>query len=168
VFVNSWRVTKYDPRLRDAEGRYTRDEWTSYAQVGRVFGGKRLTLSAYEAVEVAYVSAVSDFAVASGVRSLRATGVECASKRAPKGLPFRVVAGADSKPFGVESLGAVARACLREEFWCRVVGVNEPFFAHFGWDYYLYLGSSLPCKEAIERARQRGLFVEAFASPYIE
>jgi len=35
-----YRVTKYDPRKRDIQGRYLAEDWTSYSQVGRVIAGR--------------------------------------------------------------------------------------------------------------------------------
>jgi hypothetical protein len=42
-----YRVTKYDPENRDAEGNYLIDEWTSFSDVGRTFSGKELTEQEY-------------------------------------------------------------------------------------------------------------------------
>jgi|SRR5687767_8429806 len=34
--MNEYRITKYDPRLRDSSGAYSLpEEWTSYSDVGR-------------------------------------------------------------------------------------------------------------------------------------
>jgi len=35
-------VTKYNPRFRKSSGAYTRDEWTSFADIGHSFGGVEL------------------------------------------------------------------------------------------------------------------------------
>ena len=56
-----YRVTKYNPALRDARGAYIADEWTSVKDIGRAFGGVVLTDSEYRRVEEAYVSSVFAF-----------------------------------------------------------------------------------------------------------
>jgi hypothetical protein len=55
---------------------------------------------------------------------------------------------------------------LREEFWCRLE--TEDRFLHFGYDYYMYVGVKTTCSASITFAREVGLFVEQFDSPYLE
>jgi hypothetical protein len=47
----SWRVTKYKPDFRDERGAYLRDEWTSLSEVGKSFGGVKLTFEEYRKIE---------------------------------------------------------------------------------------------------------------------
>jgi hypothetical protein len=61
-------------------------------------------------------------------------------------------------------VGDVIPQVLREEFWCRLEGVEG--FIHIGWDYYMYVGVPIPCPAAQMRAAALGLYVEEFASPY--
>ena len=44
---NHYRVTKYDPVLRDASGAYTGDDWIMFEQIGQTFDGVPLTLATY-------------------------------------------------------------------------------------------------------------------------
>ncbi len=50
-----WRVTKYDPKNRDHNGWYVKDEWTDYSDIGKSFEGKRLTFWEYFNVESKYI-----------------------------------------------------------------------------------------------------------------
>jgi hypothetical protein len=43
---------------------------------------------------------------------------------------------------------------------------KDKFFVHFGWDYYMYIGSSVNCPSLIKIAKDNGLFVEEVRSPY--
>ena len=65
-----YRVTKYNPRFRDATGAFTRDDWISMGDVGSVFDGRVLTPAEYLRVENAYVSAAIAFLTDAGVESL--------------------------------------------------------------------------------------------------
>jgi hypothetical protein len=152
------RITKYDPTHRDAGGAYTRDEWTSYSDVGQVFGGRTLTLSEYEAVEAAYVNAASAFLREAGVHELFVRGLESTNEGKP-GV-------AEGSSVGVEQLPGVVRALLREKFWCRLE--SETAYLHVGWDYYLYVGIPTPCPAAQSASIQAGLFVEPCPSPYAD
>jgi len=51
----TWRISKYDPAPRNAQGHYLADDWTFFAQVGRSFNGRQLTYKDYASVESAYV-----------------------------------------------------------------------------------------------------------------
>src|SRR3954466_734302 len=65
-----FRVTKYDPRMRDDRGVFVGDDWTSISEIGQVFDRQVLTCERYEQVESAYLKAVELFAHESGVTEL--------------------------------------------------------------------------------------------------
>jgi hypothetical protein len=153
-----YRVTKYDPAFRIGDGRYTRDDWTMFSQVGHERGGALLTVEEYERVEQAYLDSALSFLRESGVSSMIAQGVENA-----KGASSAPTEGAS---MDLQALEGIMRGILRAEFWCRLEAPRA--FVHFGWDYYMYVGVEGPCGLACELARSRGLFVEPFGSPYRE
>jgi hypothetical protein len=156
--VFEFRVTKYDPAHRDRHGAYTRAEWTSVNDIGRAFGGVVLTEAEYQRVEDAYASAAVGFLREAGIASLAVAGLE---SHAGAPLPF-----AEGSSLGLAEVGVIVRRVLREEFWCRLEG--DGAFVHVGWDYYMYVGVLRPCPGAEALARQLGLFVEPFRSPYSE
>jgi hypothetical protein len=153
--VFEFRVTKYDPALRDHRGAYMRHEWTSYSDVGRAFGGSVLTQAEYVRVEDAYATAVVAFLREAGVMSLAVAELENHAG---------IVAPFPNGLLGLADVCKVVRRVLREEFWCRLEGAGG--FVHLGYDYYMYIGVPVPCPEAEELARRLGLFVEPFRSPY--
>ena len=154
--MNEYRITKYNPAFRDPGGAYTRDEWTSVKDVGRSFADGVLTREEYERVENAYVGAALAFLGEAGLTSLRIEGLENA-----RGgwLLFR-----NDSILSLDEVRDVIRRVLREEFWCRLEGVDG--FVHFGWDHYMYIGVPHPCPKARERTVELGLYVEEFDSPY--
>jgi hypothetical protein len=151
-----FRVTKYDPALRDSGGDYTRDEWTAISDIGRKFNGVLLTEAEYRRIERAYVSSALGFLRECGVPSLAirdlATRVD-----PPEGL-------VDGDIVSLEQLGELLPRVLREEVWCKFEGQNS--FVHVGYDYYMYVGVPSACPEAERLAASLGLFVEPFRSPY--
>ena len=151
-----YRVTKYNPALRNAKGVYIPQEWTSVADIGRVFGGIVLTVDEYRRVEQAYIRSALAFLGEGGVTSLRVEGLEN-SKRSPVGFgEGSVVSG--------EQIDDLIRQVLREEFWCRLEAQDG--FVHFGWDFYMYIGVLHRCPKAERLAKELELFAEEFASPY--
>jgi len=93
---------------------------------------------------------------AAGVPSLAVSGLE---NHAGLPLPF-----ADESLLDLSDAAVVIRRVLRGEFWCRLEG--EGGFVHLGYDYYMYVGVAQRCLGAEALARQLGLFVEPFRSPY--
>jgi hypothetical protein len=156
--VFKFRVTKYDPAHRDTGGAYTRDEWTAVSDIGRAFSGVVLTETEYQRVEDAYAAASVAFMQEAGVSSLTVAGLENYTELP---LPF-----SDGSALGLGDAGLVIRRVLREEFWCRLEAASG--FIHVGWDYYMYVAVSRACPGAEALARQLGLFVEPFQSPYSE
>ena len=58
---NAIEVTKYNPKYRDANGVYRREEWTDYSDIGNKFNDKIFTLEEYETVETLYIKAARSF-----------------------------------------------------------------------------------------------------------
>jgi hypothetical protein len=153
----AYRVTKYDSTLRDERGAFTGDDWAAISDIGETFGGTRLSLAEYLAVEARHLVAVASFVEESGVSSLIAQGVENAGVDFPlrEGMRLSALEAVD-----------VVRLLLRERGWCRL---DEPdrFYVHVGWDYYVYIGSHQACERSVGLARELGLYVDLdFPSPY--
>jgi hypothetical protein len=153
-----YRVTKYNPALRDARGAYLHDEWIMFSQIGLEIGGVVLTKREYERVEQAYVDSALAFLNEGGLTSLRIEGLE---NRKNLALDF-----GEQSNVSIEHLGVLIRQILREEFWCRFEGHDG--FLHFGWDFYMYVGVPYHCRAAEQLAKSVGLYPEEFASPYKE
>ncbi|WP_422658085.1 FHA domain-containing protein [Paenibacillus sp. EC2-1] len=54
---------------------------------------------------------------------------------------------------------------LRKLMGFRLTNKNK-MYVHFGYDYYMYIGISKECKDAIDSIQASGLFVEECESPY--
>jgi len=154
--MHQFRITKYDPAVRNKSGHYTREEWTAFSDVGRTVGGVVLTLAEYERVEAAYIDAALGFLREAGICTLSIRGLENSFDS-----PSAPTEGAELE---LSALAEAMRGVLREEFWCRFEGRSA--FVHFGWDYYMYVGVASLCESAQRAASEQGLFVEPFASPY--
>ena len=170
--MNSWRITKYNPAFRDERGAYLRDEWTSVSDVGDSFGGVILDFGEYRRVEDAYISTALRFVAEADLDALTITCLEThrAAEARAKDLggtafdPKRARTGM-SLPLG--ALGDVCRLVLREILWCKLEAAGG-FYLHFGYDYYMYVGSPARSENSIAYARQQGLFVEEMESPYLD
>lgn len=119
-----------------------------------------LTAEAYAETEERYLAAVRGFAAAYGVSAVRVASLEIE----PESTWWGRVGEGDE--LAIDDAVELARSMLREEFvWCLLSG-PDGFFAHFGYDYYMYLGGPGPAEEAVGAARRSGLQVDGFTSPY--
>jgi hypothetical protein len=164
----AFRVSRYDPALRDREGRFTGSAWTSATDIGRVFDGKQLTVTDYREAEDRYVRAVLAFASCTEERltllDVEHHGGQNSLERAGiSPLTYDDLTSGDQ--LSAETLARVARLCLREVIWCRAEGSNG-FYLHFGYDYLMYLGGCADFSPALQAARDDGLYVERRRSPY--
>jgi hypothetical protein len=54
---------------------------------------------------------------------------------------------------------------LRKQVWARLEAPRRAF-VHFGYDYYMYIGTSRDTSKAAETVEAAGLYVERVRSPY--
>lgn len=159
-----FRVTKYDPSLRDADGAYPSGEWTSASDIG-----KTVSEVEYHRVETSYVHAVWSFLHSAGIDRLRVCSLERrlaslqslpADVETETSLRANVVSEGDT--VSGDALEWLVRLALREVLWCRLEG-EKGFYVHFGYDYCMYLGG-----DALTSAPPLapGIFAERLESPY--
>jgi len=151
-----FRITKYDPDLRDERGRFLREDWTSFSDIGRYFSGKQLSSETYQTVERAYIDSVAHFLEEAKIQFLEVRDVENHGRA--EDVPQ------EGDLIKHERISAIIGAMLREKFWCRLESTEA--FVHIGYDYYMYLGVPCECPRSINFAHQHGLFVERFISPH--
>ena len=156
--MHQYRITKYDPSRRDLGGAYPVDEWTSRSDIGKSFGGVRLTENNYLRIEQAYLEAAIAFLREAGVDELTVIGLEN-HREVP-------TAPQDGSRIQSEDVPEVVRSLLREDFWCKLEAPDA--FLHVGYDYYMYVGTPVECPSASVEAQANGLFVEEFKSPYVQ
>ncbi|WKA60313.1 hypothetical protein QWY16_09480 [Planococcus shenhongbingii] len=160
--IKSIRVTKYDPKNRDANGHYILvDEWTSISDVGRSYEGQVFTMEQYRTIEEKYIQAVEVLIRKTGTTHLKLLSLENHSNETDLDL-------AEGKTIPRRLVKEVVRMILQEKVWSKLVAKNQ-FEIHFGYDYYMYfIGESLT-DEVIEEFRKiDGLYVEEVPSPYLD
>jgi hypothetical protein len=170
----NWRVTKYNPHYRDEVGRYKKYEWTSFCEIGRIFDGNKLTNDNYSDIENAYVEAIVAFMDSVEIKSLTVKGLEKKSNNIMLNREHVLysdeminlyTALQENDVLNIREVQCLARLVLREDLWCKLEK-DDIMFVHFGYDYYMYIGSHKICEDAINKIKERGLFVEDFVSPY--
>ena len=155
-----YRVTKYDPRFRDTDDRYTRDDWTFYAQIGKRVGGHVLTVAEYLRTEALYLSALRLLLVEAGISRLEVRGLWLPPQPTPQ-----LRAWLRRHVLGVQQALSFAQLVLRNRIGGQLIAPRRAY-VHFGFDYYLYVGLSRPTPNAVSLIHASGLFVESAPSPY--
>jgi hypothetical protein len=177
MYYNSfYRITKYNPKFRDKHDRYQVDDWTAAADIGKQFANGVLSLDEYLQTEGAYVESLLQVWELAGRPEMTVTGFEANELRLS---PAHLGKTPQLREILKEDLPAedqvlrdgaeierVIRLVLREFIWCKLES-NSDFYAHFGWDYYMYSGGVELDDTTRQSIGQRGLFVEVgIASPY--
>ncbi len=148
-----YRITKYNPIYR-MNGIYTKDEWISMYDVGKMYDGKTFTFEEYLTVEKSYLNVIK--------KILQEVNIKRVIIKQGENMYSKLN---NSVLCSQEEVLLVARGCLREEFWCKLV--SKDFFVHFGYDYYMYIGANIEEDHMSEIARENGLFSELIQqSPY--
>lgn len=172
LLMYGWRITKYNPAFRDERGAYLKDEWTSVSDVGKSFAGVALTFEGYREIEDAYVSTALSFVSEAGLEALTVAHLEThrvseAQAQDSRDVAFDPRSARKGMALPRGAIADVCRLALREILWCKLES-GGGFYIHFGYDYYMYIGSPVPSEEAIAYGRRQGLFVEEMGSPYLD
>ena len=151
--MTEYRITKYNPANR-IDGVYMSDEWTSFSDIGKAFDGTILSQDAYLKTEKAYIDCCIELIEKAKISKLHIKQAEYYTEniRFPSSIS------------NTQEIRQVITACLREQCWLKLVA--KDFFIHFGYDYYMYVGSVLSKETVAETATKFGLFCEETPSPY--
>lgn len=168
----SYRITKYNPKNRNNLGWYTVNEWTSISDIGQFHNEKRVSKKEYFEIENAYVESIIIIMNFLHLKSLTLSKLEKRSTRprfkrysskSMQELYKKVTIGIELNKTQVAD---IARLVLRELIWCQLE--SKDMFVHFGYDYYMYIGSSKELPHSIRtKIAKTGLFIEDFESPYL-
>lgn len=167
-----YRITKFDPKKRNAEGHFLDDsEWTSISDIGKAICNN-LSYEEYERIESAYVAAVILILDEKAIPNLRIVGLE--SYNTIKGFDefkkdgrLRNIDVAFNSEIAPLENGTIlsrveiqkmTRLILRETIWMYLC--NADFKITFGYDYYMYVDCAELADSTIKRIEGMGLFVE--------
>lgn len=166
-----YRITKYNPVLRNENGEYISEEWISPWQVDKTFGGKLFTIKDYLQVEKAYIDTVLSFLKECKLKSLRVIQLQKNNELLQDESSelfeekFNNIVLEEDLLVNEADIPIICKMVLRDYIHCHLIS-SDNFFVHFGTDYYMFLGSNQPCRNAVDFARKNNLFVEEYQSPY--
>lgn len=152
-----FQISKYNPIYRDEQGRYQRDEWTDFSDIGKEFEDGILTFGNYEQVEQRYLSVIYSCFSLFQERNIYLTDIEYYSQPIEEDLvPIyeKIVAG--SLVFTLSDLPNLIQLILRNYIWAKIIG--EEIECHFGFDFYMYLISARESEIIMDKVSQYHLF----------
>ncbi len=156
----SWRVTKYNPQKRNQMGSYLDDkEWTDFSEVGTL-----VSEEGYVRTETNYINAILTFMDEVDLNELILECLEVNSDEIISPTATDFWAG---KTVNRQEIKELAKLTLRNDIWCKL-SYEQEFFVHFGYDFYMYIGTSKDCLHARKKVQENGLYVEDFVSPHLK
>lgn len=158
-----WRISKYNPKFRDENGFYSKNEWTDYSDIGKTFEGKLFTEQEYLNVEKSYISAIDSFMDCLQLDKLQVTHLIGHGLYKDQMLIEGILIK-NNEWYDKDLIKFIAQANLRNKLNCRLE--SSSLIVRFSWDYYLIIGSLNKCPQAMEKISQSGLFVEEVNPEY--
>lgn len=110
----------------------------------------------YERVEQNYINFVTRILQICGIQQLIINQLENYNK-----LNWH-----NKQYLDITQIKEFVRDCLREECWGKLEANN--FYIHFGYDYYMYIGTNILENSMQEIAKEFKLYVESYKSPYLD
>ncbi len=151
-----YRISKYDPAFR-INGVYTRDEWTDYGCIGKIFLGKRFTRREYVAAECCYLNTLRDV-----LEHLSITQMTKGEMEWNHNTFYRIVKSAPSTAH-MDGILKFSKGCLRNKYWAKLL--HPDLSIHFSLDYYMELCcdmSKLSKEEIYRIVRKNHLHCQMF------
>ena len=154
--MGHFKISKYNPQ-NVINGRYIKAEWTDYSDIGEKFQGEILTEEEYLIIERRYISCIEDIIKKSNIRGFYVTCVE----------KYKEECLWHNEQY-IENLflEKIITDCLRNKCWCKLL--NNGYYIHFGYDYYVYVAVPLTFEKVDEICKKYNLFCEIKKSPYMD
>lgn len=156
LFLNEYRISKYDPRYR-VDGKYIRNEWSSVADIGRTFCDGVLSEQECRLTINRYCQCAKDILQTAGVDYLTISDLEEYDSH---------LLWQNGQVLDLDDIVAVIKDCLWERCWCRLSVHNA--FIHFGYELYMYVGCTLQADDLDQICDKHHLFSENRNSPYTD
>lgn len=151
--MTNYRLTKYNPAFRDQKGVYTKNEWTSFGDIGSTYDGAVFKEKDYLQIENNYLNAIEELLKLAQVNNLKLVQLEN-SKNFQFEIDLKV-----GESYQFSSVIKIAKQTLRENIWTEFKNETGEYLK-FGYDYYVYLGLDYDYQQAKEVTEKYHLFLE--------
>lgn len=167
----SYKITKYCFKNKDKAEKEVFNEWTSISDIGKIYNGKKFLYEEYIKTENNYIETILMFIKLNNVKYMMVDDLEKHTNRTIVYDKYdfqieKLIKKVQNKmKINIRDINLLSRAILRERIWAKLY-FNDELYIHFGYDYYMYIGSKLEPKKEIEQIKKFGLDIEPMISPY--
>ena len=171
--MSRYRISKYDPLLRDERGNFIGEDWTSFSDIGKKYNGIVLTNLQYADVEAKYIDAITTILHHCQINTMIVEGLEKQfSASALKKLLGRYnlqFTQQDAKfvsqiknglRLDMTGIKKTVMLVLRDCCWCELLSETGEVKIEFGYDYYVYLQGVNIDANTIASFRSEGIYIE--------
>ena len=167
----NYSITKYNPKYRDDNGCYNKEEWTSISDIGKEYDGKVFTLGEYIDVENVYIHSILQILEYFKLDSLfvmelekysKVLNISETNKKNSLYTPDifevfnKVEEGSELDNKMIEN---IIKLILRENLWCGLYSRKIHFIIKFGYDYYMNVICPILPLELIKSIENNGIFI---------
>ncbi|MGY3187347.1 hypothetical protein [Lysinibacillus sp. TE18511] len=174
-----WQISKYEDEELPLYQQSGTPTWTSVSDIGKRYNREMFTVSNYMTVEELFIKAIQVFMISS-------TSTKLIVKQLEKPLNLEVIEDnivktgfslEDSKEMlnffqkvrqgmsiSLNEVELVTRLALRKYVWVQLE--SETMFVRFDYDYYVDIGSTERCDDAVKQVCDMNLSVNLWGKPY--
>jgi hypothetical protein len=172
--METYRVSKYNPKYRDSEGNYTKHEWWSYVEIGEMFDNKLFTIENYLLLENSYISTIKDLAKYLYIKSLLISEMTKTEMLIPENflklyednLISYYNSLYENQEIPYSDLNKLLKLLLRQDITGHLEDKHSKLSIDFGYDYYMFIKTDKKNKTKLnEICNQNGLFMEDSGFP---
>lgn len=172
----NYRIKKYNPKFRDEFGRYTKDEWTSIYDIGKIYDKFEFSKESYSLIEDSYINSILKILEIKNISSMTIKNLvvwrsvdqfilEIKSDKFQDLYTLDMIKLYERLEEGINlnrtEIGEFCRLLLREDIGGLLVCPRK-LKIHIGYDYLMGIESSTCLDKIITEIEEIGLFVERF------
>lgn len=167
-----YQITKYDPKNRDATGKYCIEEWTSISDIDKIYNAKVFDIKTYIATENAYIEVVTKLMECYSIESLYVKELEKyldvediykIIQKYPEYYSDRILevfkSVVEDSKLDIKDTQLMCSLILREHLWSELCSKEKDFVVKFGYDYYMTIECPEIQKEIVKIINENGLFL---------
>lgn len=171
--MSRYRISKYNPLLRDERGCFIGEDWTSFSDIGKKYNGKVLTNLQYIDVEAKYMDAIITVLHQSQVNTMIVEKLE----KQFSASTLKKMLGRYNLQFtqldaefvsqiknglrlDMTEIKKTVMLVLRDCFWCELLSETGEVKIEFGYDYYVYIQGVNIETSTISSFQSEGIYIE--------
>lgn len=174
-----WQISKYKNDELPLSGVGSSPTWSSVSDIGNTYNGKKFLKSDYLIVEELFIKAIQAFMNCTNSnklivnqleKPLKLEGIEASLLKAGFSLEeskemlefFKEVE--KGMTIGLSEVKLITQLALREYVWTQLQ--SESLFVRFDYDYFVDIGSTIRCEDAVKQVREMNLSINLWDEPY--